>query len=71
MYLLLTNKIKVKISSFFKILIIPWCGLVFANPILLIPPLNIGSCQISIKFTITGSTHNRYTGKKKDLILNT
>ena len=43
MYLLLTNKIKVKISSFFKILIIPWCGLVFANPILLIPPLNIGS----------------------------
>ena len=43
MYLLLTNKIKVKISSFFKILLLPWFGLVFANPILLIPPLNIGS----------------------------
>ena len=42
-YLILTNKIKVKISSFFKILLLPWLGLIFANPILLIPPLNIGS----------------------------
>lgn len=42
-YLILTNKIKVKISSFFKILLLPWLGLIFANPILIIPPLNIGS----------------------------
>ncbi len=42
-YLIFTDKLKVKISTFFKLLILPWCGLIFANPILIIPPLNIGS----------------------------
>ena len=42
-YLLFTNKMGLKISSFLKFILLPWCGFVFANPILLIPPLSIGS----------------------------